>query len=195
MANFAPSAGAKAERRLGVAVELPADHAAELAAVRRRAGDPAADDMAPHITLVPPVLVPGDLSDVEQVLQAAAARIAPFEVHLRGTGSFRPVSEVVFVAVAQGISSLELLAAAVRVPPLDPPLHFPYHPHVTVAHDVPTAALDAAYEDLAGFDARFTVSSFRLYEKDPAGRRPLADGRRWHAILDLPLRGRSGATL
>ena len=32
----------------------------------------------------------------------------------------------------------------------DRELRYPYHPHVTVAHDVPTAALDAVFDGLAG---------------------------------------------
>ena len=40
---------------------------------------------------------------------------------------------------------------------------FPYHPHVTVAQDVPAAALDAVFDDLATFSARFEVASFTLF--------------------------------
>lgn len=176
-------------RRLGVAVELPAQIANPLQQARRRAGDPAADHMAPHITLVPPVHVPeADLAEVHELVHSVAADTAAFEVHLRGTGTFRPVSDVVFVAVASGIGALERLAAALRVRPLDPPLHFPYHPHVTLAHDVEGDALDRVYQELAGFEARFAVDSFRLYEHDPAlhpvGAGP---GRQWHPMTDVPL--------
>ena len=40
-------------------------------------------------------------------------------MRLRGTGTFRPVSPVVFVNVAEGISRCELLADAVRRGPLE----------------------------------------------------------------------------
>ena len=50
--------------------------------------------------------------------EAVAAATRPFHVHLRGTGTFRPVSPVVFVNVVEGISGCELLAAAVRQGPL-----------------------------------------------------------------------------
>lgn len=181
--------GANGARRLGVAVELPAPVADVLAEARRRTGDPAAEHMAPHITLVPPVLVPSAaLEDVHELVHAAAATVAPFEVHLRGTGTFRPVSEVVFVAVASGIGVLERLAVALRVRPLDPPVHFPYHPHVTLAHDVPGPVLDRVYRELAGFSAQFVVDSFRLYEHDPALLpAPHRNGRRWHPMSDVAL--------
>ncbi|MEO6822116.1 MAG: 2'-5' RNA ligase family protein [Candidatus Nanopelagicales bacterium] len=177
-----------AGRRLGVAVELPPAIADPLEAARRRSGDPAADHMAPHITLVPPVHVPGaSLDEVHELLASAAAAVRPFEVHLRGTGTFRPVSDVVFVTVASGIGALERLAAALRVRPLDPPLHFPYHPHVTLAHDVTDDALDRVYHELSGFEARFAVDSFRLYEHDPLTAARPDGGRRWHPVADLSL--------
>ncbi|HET8971518.1 MAG TPA: 2'-5' RNA ligase family protein [Candidatus Nanopelagicales bacterium] len=171
-------------RRYGVAVEVPEPAAAALAAARRGSGDPAADHMPPHVTLVPPVSVTAPVGEVEQVLRAGAAQVQPFTVHLRGTGTFRPVSEVVFVAVAAGIADLERLAAAVRRSPLDPPRRFPYHPHVTVAQDVAGEELDAVFDKLADFDTDFVVTSVRLYEHaDPAA----PTGQRWFPVLDLPL--------
>jgi 2'-5' RNA ligase len=89
--------------------------------------------------------------------------VAPFEVHLRGTGTFRPVSPVVFVALANGIAGCERLEARVRRGVLDRELDFPYHPHVTVAHDLPEDVLDEAYDALGGFTARFMVAAFSLY--------------------------------
>ena len=46
--------------------------------------------------------------------------------------------------MARGIAECERIAADVRTGPLARPLTFPYHPHVTVAHDVPTDMLDMA---------------------------------------------------
>ena len=46
---------------------------------------------------------------------------------------------------------------------LDRGLDFPYHPHVTVAHDLPDEVLDEAYDALGGFAARFVVEEFALY--------------------------------
>jgi 2'-5' RNA ligase len=107
-------------------------------------------------------------------------------VHLRGTGTFRPVTDVVFVAVAAGISECELLAEAVRaMPAIAPRLRFPYHPHVTVAQDVPPAQLDEVFADLAGFEVRFPVEGFTLFKH---GR-----GRRWQSYRDYHLMGGSAA--
>ena len=51
--------------------------------------------------------------------------------------------------------------------PLAVPAKFPYHPHVTVAHAVDDARLDAAFEQMAGFDATFHVTSFDGYVQTP----------------------------
>jgi 2'-5' RNA ligase len=73
------------------------------------------------------------------------------------------VSPVVFIMLAEGISQCEQLADDVRDGPLGVELHFPYHPHVTVAHHLGDAELDRAFGDLAGFDCAFDVTDFHLY--------------------------------
>ena len=149
---------------IGVAFGVPAPHAETLRAWRERVGDPQAATVPPHITLLPPTEVDGDQFEAARAhLAEVAARHRPFAVHLRGTGTFRPVSPVVFVAVAAGIAECELLAEDVRSGPLAVPARFPYHPHVTVAQNVPDDRLDAAYDGLGSFGARFGVDHFTLY--------------------------------
>jgi 2'-5' RNA ligase len=87
-------------------------------------------------------------------------------VRLRGTGTFRPVSPVVIVGVVEGIAGCEKLAAATRSGPLAVDLGFPYHPHVTVAHDLPDERLDRAFTELADYEAGFEVDEFWLYVHD-----------------------------
>jgi 2'-5' RNA ligase len=67
----------------------------------------------------------------------------------------------------------------VRSGPLARDLAFPYHPHVTVAHDLPSEVLLAAFDDMAGYDVRFRVWGFSLYEHG-------ADGV-WRPQRDFPL--------
>lgn len=156
---------------LGVAIALPEPLAAELATWRVRSGDNQAGKVPPHVTLLPPTRVAESaLSDVRRHLTDVAAVAVPFELHLHGTGTFRPVSQVVFVTVASGISYCELLEADLRSGPLERDIDYPYHPHVTVAHDVPADMLDAAYDGLSGYDARFTVDAFTAFEQDRDGR-------------------------
>jgi 2'-5' RNA ligase len=158
-------------RTIGVAISIPEPWTSRLTTARHDAGDPLAASVPPHITLLPPTELSDDeWKPIEAHLEEAASRHRPFELHLRGTGTFRPVTDVVFVAVATGISECELLEADIRQGPLGRELRFPYHPHVTVAHDVGSAALDRAYEGLSDFDARFTVPGFTLFEHGCDGR-------------------------
>jgi 2'-5' RNA ligase len=155
---------------LGVAITVPEPFATTLAAWRERVGDPEGWRVPPHVTLLPPTLVRAErLGAVERHLAAVAADGEPFDLHLSGTGTFQPVSDVVFVVVAAGIAQCELLEARVRSGPLARPVRFPYHPHVTVAHDVPAEQLDAAYAGLAGFDARFPVNVFTMFVQGSDG--------------------------
>ncbi len=155
---------------LGVAVAIPQPHASVLTMWRRRIGDPAADLVFPHVTLLPPTPVAADaMPDVEEHLVKAALSIEPFTMHLAGTGTFRPTSPVVFIQIATGVSQCEILEQAVRCGPLTRALDFPYHPHVTVAQDLAEAALDEAYDGLSGFVARFPVESFVLFSRGSDG--------------------------
>ncbi len=149
---------------IGVAIAIPEPWATELQDYRTAIGDPTAAGVPSHITLIPPLDVDDSLvDDIEGHLEQASRRHAPFKVHLRGTGTFRPVSPVVFISVAEGISRCEQLAEDVRGGPLAVDLHFPYHPHVTVAHGVEDSALDKAFEVLSDYECTFDVDAFHLY--------------------------------
>jgi 2'-5' RNA ligase len=152
---------------IGVALSLPEPWASRLQDYRTDIGDTTATMIPTHITLVPPTEVDDDeVGLIEAHLADVAATFGSFRVHLRGTGTFRPVSPVVFVTVVEGISQCEQLAAAVRRGPLDVDLAFPYHPHVTVAHDIAEARLDQAFDELADFECEFGVEDFQLYVHD-----------------------------
>ncbi|MCW2815633.1 MAG: 2-5 ligase family protein [Nocardioides sp.] len=151
---------------IGVAVAIPEPWATQLQDYRAGVGDTTAAMIPTHITLVPPTDVDDDLSVVEDHLVQTAGKVEPFDVHLRGTGTFRPVSPVVFVSVVEGISQCEQLAEAVRRGPLDVELDYPYHPHVTVAHHLTDDRLDRAFKELAAFECQFTVADFHLYVHD-----------------------------
>jgi 2'-5' RNA ligase len=152
---------------IGVAVAIPEPWASELQDYRKGVGDHTAAMIPTHITLVPPTEIDElQVADVEKHLEEAAAEVASYGVHLRGTGTFRPVSPVVFVTLVEGISQCEQLAVAVRRGPLDVELQYPYHPHVTIAHDLEDPILDRAFDELAGFECEFDVSDFHLYVHD-----------------------------
>ena len=77
---------------IGVAIALPSHYAAQVRAVREAAGDPLAEVVPPHITLLPPTAVDVDsLDEVMRHLRDVAAGTSPFEVRLDEVGTFRPV--------------------------------------------------------------------------------------------------------
>jgi 2'-5' RNA ligase len=157
-------------RTIGVAVAIPEPYGSELQTWRERFGDPLATAIPTHVTLLPPTeVVNGQLRGIEEHLRAIANDERPFELHLRGTGTFRPVSPVVFVQLAGGISDCERLEARIRSGPLARELKFYYHPHVTIAHDLPDILLDKAFAKLSGYEAIFPVDAFSLYEHGADG--------------------------
>lgn len=152
---------------IGVAVAIPEPWAKDLKDYRWTIGDRTAIQIPTHVTLVPPIEVAhGALHDLESHLAVVAGAMPAFSMRLRGTGTFRPVSPVVFVTVAEGISQCEALADACRRGPLDVEVEFPYHPHVTIAHHLEDSVLDRAFDDLAGFECVFEVDRFSLYAHD-----------------------------
>jgi 2'-5' RNA ligase len=159
---------------IGVALAIPEPWATQLQHYRTALGDETATRIPTHITLVPPTNVDeADLIGIDDHLQHTAGETPVFGIHLRGTGTFRPVSPVVFVPLAEGIAGCEQLALAVRRGPLEVSLEFPYHPHVTIAHHVPDETLDRAFEELAGFECEFSAEKFHLYRHEgDAGWRP-----------------------
>jgi 2'-5' RNA ligase len=172
-----------AQIRIGVAIAVPEPFSSELRAARRRFGDPEAEAIPPHITVLgPTVLEPDEVDRALAHVADAVRAIEPFEVVLRGAGTFRPVSPVVFAQVAQGIAECEALESVVRSGVLDLPTRFYYHPHVTVAHEVPEEALDRAFVEMADFEASFDVEQVHLFEH--------GDDSVWRPARGFPL-GRS----
>lgn len=154
--------------KIGVSFPVPDPWGSQLQDFRVRLGDHAARLIPTHITLLPPYDVAAEqLDEVHEHLSRCAAAAVSVHLRLRGTGTFRPVSPVVFVNVVAGISQCELLAAAVQSGPLDVERRFQYHPHVTVAHDVEPNLLDRAFDELADFDAAFEAREMCLYHHHP----------------------------
>jgi 2'-5' RNA ligase len=167
---------------IGVSLAVPEPWGSQLQEFRVANGDSQGSTIPTHITLVPPVEVePPRLGDVERHLEAVAARCPAYRVHLRGSGTFRPISPVVFVSLVEGISQTEQLAKDCRRGPLALELEFPYHPHVTVAHLPDDVLLDRAFDGLTDFDCAFTVDAFHLYVHDP--------DLGWKATRDYALTG------
>ncbi len=168
------------ERRIGISIEIPDPMASELQNARRAFGDPLADSIPPHITLIGPTAISGEeFQAIDRHIATVCAAVSPFRVHLRGSATFRPVSPVVFIQVVAGISSCEKLEGSLRTGPLAQDTKFNYHPHVTVAHNIEDELLDQAFNKMAFYEAEFEVANVHLYEH--------GEDDVWRSILRYPL--------
>ena len=139
---------------IGVAIALPPHYAAQVRSVREAAGDPLAEVVPPHITLLPPTAVDIEsLDDVMCHLRSVAAGTQPFDVRLDEVGTFRPVSPVVYLGLRSGAQECDRLQERVRDRrgPLARSLSFPFHPHVTLAHEV-AADLSGGSDAVRGWE-------------------------------------------
>ncbi|WP_030542707.1 2'-5' RNA ligase family protein [Streptomyces albus] len=164
---------------LGVSIAVPEPYGSQLQERRAGFGDTAAHHIPTHVTLLPPTEVDASvLPDFRRHLAEVAAGGRPFPMRLEGTGSFRPVSPVVYVQLAEGMRECAELQDLVRSGPVERELQFPYHPHVTVAHGIADTAMDRALVELADYTAAWLASGFALYEQG-------ADGQ-WRMLSEYP---------
>ncbi|MEU7055310.1 2'-5' RNA ligase family protein [Streptomyces sp. NPDC046197] len=157
---------------IGVSIAVPEPHGSLLQERRAGFGDAAAHGIPTHVTLLPPTEVDAaDLAAVEAHLTEVATAGRPFVMRLSGTGTFRPLSPVVYVRVVEGAEACAWLQKQVRHAsgPVARELQFPYHPHVTVAHGIDDAAMDRAFAELADFEAEWPCTGFALYEQGTDG--------------------------
>lgn len=177
--GFDGAAGAPGCICLGIVIGVPEPMATELRRARASFGDPLAAVIPAHITVVTTTETDDWAASAAHVRRVARNH-APFEVSLRGTETFRPVSPVVYLRLDEGFDECTALHQEMQSGPLARDLPFPYHPHVTVAHDVSDAGMDSAMHTLRDYDARFTVNTIGLYEHDESGI--------WKLREEIPLR-------
>lgn len=157
---------------IGVSIAVPEPHGRLLQERRAGFGDAAAHGIPTHVTLLPPTEVDDtSLPAIEAHLTEVAAAGRPFPMRLSGTGTFRPLSPVVYVQVAEGAEACTWLQKQVRDAsgPVARELQFPYHPHVTVAHGIDDEAMDRAFAELADYVAEWPCTGFALYEQGADG--------------------------
>ena len=156
------------EISVGVILGFPPEIAEELQRWRASFGDPMAGVVPAHITLVTTTPTQ-DWEATRRHVREVARCQSPFMVTIAGTGTFRPVSPVVFINVEDGFDHCVDLHRKLQQGPLHRELPFAYHPHVTIAHDVAPESLDEAETVLKNYRATFPVVSMGLYEHDADG--------------------------
>lgn len=164
---------------LGVTVAIPEPYRSTLSEARARSGDPLASTIPPHVTLLPPTEVAQeDVPAVQEHIAAVASAHDAFKMALAGTSTFRPVTPVVFVNLTRGAQQCDALQRDLNDGLLTQQREFPYHPHVTIAHNLSAEALDQVQVAMAGFSGEFNVPSIELFEHS---------GDVWQQRMSFPL--------
>ncbi|MGE3834861.1 MAG: GNAT family N-acetyltransferase [Acidimicrobiia bacterium] len=170
-------------RRVGVVLLVPAPAAAEIDVLRRALGEADVGRLAPHVTLVPPVnLAEGDLDDALDRLRDAARRTSPLRLVLGPPATFLPTNPVLYLGVGGDVAGVDGLRDKVFRPPLERPLTWPFHPHVTVLDGGDPERIRAGVAVLADWVADVTVEAVHLLEeryRDDGSRawEPIAEAR------------------
>jgi 2'-5' RNA ligase len=166
---------------------VPSPFDGRIDGLRAAFGDPAVDQVMPHVTLVPPVNVhERDLPAALAVLRAAAAQARPLDLRLGPIRVFPGVEHVAFLAVdgqPGELDRLRRLRTAVFRAPLSRILEHDFVPHVTVTQGIDTARLAAVLEATRDL-APVAVSFDRVHL---LRERHLAGGRVWQPIADVGL--------
>ncbi len=158
------------EEWLGVVIGVPEPWISQITEARLAMGDALALKVPAHITVVPPIPISRDKrEEVFEHIRSVAMAHRPFRLALEGTGTFEPISPVAFLRVTQGATQCCQLAEDIRSGPLDYQPRFPYHPHVTLAHNVTPEFLREAVEWGKNFEASWMVPGIRLDRVDRDG--------------------------
>ena len=153
-------------RTLCVVIPVPEPWGSEIDRARR-ALQPDRRPLRAHITLIPPTAAPVDrVPEVLAHVSAVARAGHGFQVELRGTGTFRPRSPVVFIDVVGGHGDVVALRGELAVGRFAPKEGgWPFQPHVTLAARCADKTLDDAARRFEDFSALFDVRSVSTFEK------------------------------
>ena len=89
-----------------------------------------------HVSVLPPRPLSVNWETASQQARELADSWAPFDVQLTSIQVF-PVTDVIYIEVGSGTSELRRMHAAMNLTDLAFDEPFPYHPHVTLAQEVP----------------------------------------------------------
>jgi len=98
-----------------------------------------------HVSVLPPRELAGDWERAAQQARSLTERWAPFEMELTSVEIF-PATSVIYIEIGRGATELRRLHAAMNTAALAYPEPYPYHPHITVAQDIPCEGVEAVAE-------------------------------------------------
>jgi 2'-5' RNA ligase len=98
-----------------------------------------------HVSLLPPRPLAVDWRLASGEARALADRWAPFDIELTGIEVF-PVTDVIYIEVGAGAAELRRMHEALNAGALKFQDPFPYHPHITLAQELPDDRVAATGE-------------------------------------------------
>ena len=167
--------------RLIVAHVLTGEAARRIDALRKRFDPKTAAAIDAHLTLAGPFDSEHGADHYVPRIRAVAGQYAPFEITIRGFGSFIPTSLTTFAQLADRTDVVAVHDALVNA--LRWKERYPYVPHVTITEYLDREDTTRVYEVLGQttLEVSDTVSKLSLMQKG-------IDGR-WESVRDIPLVG------
>jgi len=98
-----------------------------------------------HVSVLPPRPLGVDWQVASEQARALTERWAPFDVELTKVEVF-PHTDVIYIEIGAGSSELISLHSAMNSCALDFQEPFPYHPHITLAQELPHERVEAMLE-------------------------------------------------
>lgn len=101
-----------------------------------------------HVSVLPPRPLAVEWQRASAQVREAARQWQPFDVELKDIGIF-PVTNVIYIELGAGEAELRCMHAAANAEALEFAEPFVYHPHVTLAQDIPQDEVDRLRETAA----------------------------------------------
>jgi 2'-5' RNA ligase len=97
-----------------------------------------------HVSVLPPRPIAVDWQVAGEQVRACAGNWTPFEIKLESIRIF-PVTNVIYVELGQGAEEMFRIHAAMNSQALEFDEPFAYHPHLTLAQEIPPAGVPAVH--------------------------------------------------
>lgn len=98
-----------------------------------------------HISVLPPRPLAVPWQTASEQVRTLIGGWAPFEIALTGIQVF-PVTDVIYIEVGAGAAELRGMHGAMNARALAFEEPFPYHPHITLAQEIPHEDVAATFE-------------------------------------------------
>jgi hypothetical protein len=98
-----------------------------------------------HVSLLPPRPLAVDWPVASDEVRTVLNGWPPFEIELTGIEVF-PVTDVIYIEVGSGAQELRRVHKAINAGSLEFQDPFPYHPHITLAQELPREEVAATSE-------------------------------------------------